>query len=77
MGIEHMRSTLKCPFCKIGLEKEHYSSRGQNETWWRVYCITINCPIDSGKSATLEDAYIKLINHFTEWRSDLDENQNQ
>lgn len=77
MGTEHMRSALKCPLCDIGLEKEHYSSRGHNESWWRVRCITINCPVDSGKSGTLEDAYIKIINRFTEWRADLNENQNQ
>lgn len=72
-----MRSALKCPFCKIGLDKEHYRSRASNESWWRVRCITINCPVDSGKSGTLEDAYIKIINRFTEWRSDLNENQNK
>lgn len=51
---------LLCPVCKTPLEKQHYKSKGNWVTHWRIHCTNKQCKVDTGEQPTMSDAYESL-----------------
>lgn len=61
---ETCRINIKCPVCGEQLEEKYEASKGRWVTQWSIYCVQKQCKIDTGKQATLSDAFQALMNMY-------------
>lgn len=63
MSCESIIIPIICPVCGADLIKTRYTSKSNWVSTVRIYCTTDKC-VDTGKCATLSDAYEKLLVNY-------------
>jgi len=58
---ETHRINILCPLCGEQLEKKYEESKGKWVTYWSIYCVQKQCNVDTGRQATIPDAYEALL----------------
>ena len=58
---EKCRINIQCPVCGEQLEKIYEATKARWETSWAIHCVQKDCNIDTGKQASLSDAYEALL----------------